>query len=139
MKIHFKRKRLRANLILGLIWVGFGIVSLVAEDRKSWTDYGYMVVGLIYLGHYAYDRSQQYLTIENGMLRKNWLYGFRPSIELRDVVWIKKFAGDYTLKTETRDLKIDTDLIDPESLEELNRALGALDLPADKTPFAQPA
>ena len=136
MKISFKRKRLRANLIIGLIWVAFGVFSLEANDPVRWTDYGYIVIGLLYLGHYAHDRYLQYLTIENGTIRKNGLYGLGGAIRLKDVVWIKKFAGDLTLKTGKRDLKIDTDQIDPGSLEELNTVLGALELPPEKTPFA---
>lgn len=136
MKIHFKPKRLRANLIIGSIWVAFGVFSLEANDPVRWTDYGYIAIGLLYLGHYAHDRYLHYLTIENGTIRKNGLYGLGGAIRLQDVVWIKKFTGDLTLKTETRDLKIDTDLIDPESLVALNKVLGALDLPPEKTPFA---
>lgn len=136
MKIRFKHKRLRAHLLIGLVWIAFGMVSLVTNDTARWTDYGYMAVGLLYLGHYGVDRTCQYLTIENGTLRKNGLYGFGGGIALQDVVWIKKFAGDYTLITEQRQLKIDSDLIEENSLAELNQVLGALDLPPEKTPFA---
>ena len=80
--------------------------------------------------------TNQYLTIENGIIRKNGLYGFRKKINLNEINWIKKFAGDYTLKTETKELKINTELIEEKSLAELNSVLGKLNLPADKTPFA---
>ena len=139
MKIKFKKKRLRAKLLIGLAWVAFGMISLETNENVRWTDYGYLVVGLLYLGHYWADRTWQYLTIENGVIRKNRLYGFGGAIALKDVVWIKKFAGDYTLKTRQGDLKIDTDLIEEKSLAELNRVLGELDLPPEKTPFAAKA
>jgi len=139
MKIRFKKKRLRANLILGLVWVGFGIISLEIDDNISWTDYGYMVIGLLYLGQYWADRTWHYLTIADGTIRKNGLHGFGQKINLNDITWIKKFAGDYTLITGQRNLKIDTDLIDEDSLADLNRVLGALELPPEKTPFAKSA
>lgn len=137
MKIKFKKKRLRAKLLIGLAWVAFGMISLETNESVRWTDYGYLVVGLLYLGHYWVDRTWQYLTIENGVIRKNRLYGFGGAIALKDLVWIKKFAGDYTLKTQQGELKIDTDLIDAESLADLNKVLSALDLPPEKTPFAK--
>ena len=80
--------------------------------------------------------ENQYLTIENGTIRKNGLYGLGKKLNLNEVNWIKKFAVDYTLKTKKRDLKINTELIDKDSLNELNKILAGLNLPPEKTPFA---
>jgi len=136
MKIKFKKKRLYINLILGLVWLALGILNLTEDDKIRWTDYGYLVAGILYIGHYLYDLTNQYLTIESGTIRKNGLYGFGKRINLNEINWIKKFAGDYTLKTEERELKINTELIDKDSLTELNKILGELNLPPEKTPFA---
>lgn len=136
MKIKFKKKRLYINLILGLVWLSLGILNLTEDDKIRWTDYGYLVAGILYIGHYLYDLTNQYLTIENGTIRKNGLYGFGKRINLDEINWIKKFAGDYTLKTEQRELKINTELIDKDSLTELNKVLAELNLPPEKTPFA---
>ncbi|KRP25815.1 MAG: hypothetical protein ABS28_08480 [Cryomorphaceae bacterium BACL22 MAG-120619-bin32] len=136
MKIKFKKKRLYINLILGIVWLALGILNLNEDDKIRWTDYGYLVAGILYIGHYLYDLTNQYLTIENGTIRKNALYGFRKDINLNEVNWIKKFAGDYTLKTEKKELKINTELIDKDSLTELNKILAELNLPPEKTPFA---
>jgi hypothetical protein len=136
LKIKFRKKRLRTNLIIGSVWVGLGLLSVVFADGLRWTDYGYFFVGLLYLGHYLYDRINHYLTIENGTLRKNALYGFGKRVSLAEIYWIKKFAGDYILKTPQREVTIDTRLIDEDSLMELDRVLAELDLPPDKTPFA---
>ena len=101
MKIKFKKKRLRVNLILGIVWIVLGTLSIVTDDKIRWTDYGYLVIGIpLYVGHYLYDLKNQYLTIENGTIRKNGLYGYWKKINLNEINWIKKFAGDYTLKTE---------------------------------------
>lgn len=136
MKIKFRKKRLHVNLILGIVWIGVGILSLVTDDEIRWTEYGYLVIGILYVGHYLYDLTNQYLIIENRTIRKNVLYGFGKKINLNDINWIKKFAGDYTLKTEHRELKINTELMDKDSLEELNKILAELNLPPKKTPFA---
>ena len=95
------------------------------------------MIGLLYIGHYLHDRTRQYLTIEKEAIRKNGLYGFGKKINLKDVYWIRKIAGDYTLKTRQGDLKINADLIEEESPAELDRVLGELDLPPEKTPLAK--
>ena len=129
MKIRFKKKRLYANLIIGIVWTLLGIYSLLEDDNLRWSDYGYLIIGLLYIGHYLYDLTTQYLTIEKGSIRKNGLYGFGKKINLNDINWIKKFASDYILKTKTEEL------IDKNSLNELNAILEKLNLPANKTPF----
>ena len=114
--------------VLKHLKVNFNGINILEDESLRWTDYGYLLAGILYLGHYLYDLNNQYLTIENGTIRKNALYGFRKKIELNDINSIKKFAGDYTLKTETKELKINTELIDEKSLAELNRILTELDL-----------
>tara|TARA_R110002049_G_scaffold37208_1_gene117525 strand:- start:85131 stop:85541 length:411 start_codon:yes stop_codon:yes gene_type:complete len=133
MKIKYKKKRLYANLIIGCMWIGFGIFNLLEEEKTDWYDYGYLVMGILYIGNYLYDITNQYLTIENGTIKKSSI--FKKKIYIDDITWIKKFAGDYTLKTDTKELKINTELIEKESLTELNKILGKLNLPAEKTPF----
>ena len=139
MKIKFKRKRLIANLILGIVWIVLGTLGIVTDDKIRWTDYGYLVIGFLYVGLYLYDLKNQYLTIENGTIRKNGLYGSGKRINLNEINWIKKFAGNYTLKTEQKELKINTELIDKDSLKELNEILAELNLPTEKTSFANRA
>jgi len=136
MIIKFKKKRLHVNLILGIIWIVFGTLSIVTDDEIRWTDYGYSVIGILYVGHYLFDLTNQYLTIENETIRKNGLFGFGKKLNLNEINWIKKFAGDYTLKTEQKELKINTELIHKDSLIELNNILAELNLPSEKTPFA---
>ena len=136
MKIKFKKKRFHVNLVLGIVWIILETLSIVIDDKIRWTDYGYLVIGILYTGHYLYDLKNQYLTIENGTIRKNELYGFRKKVNLNEINWIKEFAGDYTLKTEQKELKINTELIDKNSLTELNKVLAELNLPPEKTPFA---
>lgn len=136
MKIKFKKKRLLANLIFALVWIGLGLATLWGSDDRRWSDYGYLLIGLVYLGHYVFNFSNQYLTVENGTIRKNGLFGFKKRLNLNDIHHIKKFAGDYTLKTKQKTLVINTDVIDKDSLTELNDLLAQLNLPAEHTPFA---
>ncbi|OBQ52245.1 hypothetical protein JJL45_15815 [Tamlana sp. s12] len=136
MKIKFKKKRLIANLIISIIWIAFGTYNVMAEDHLRWTDYGYLVIGVLYFGQYLHDLTYQYLTIKDGKIKKNGLYGYWKTINLNDITWIKKFAGDYTLKTKQKELQINTDLIDKMALVELDKILAALNLPSNQTPFS---
>lgn len=137
MKIKFKKNRLYGNLILGVIWFGIGMLNIYEGDHSRWSFYVYLILGLLYIGHFLTDITYQYLTIENGTIRKNWLYGFGKKISLNDINSIKKDNRDYALITDTNKMKIKTKLIEENSLTELNRLLGQLNLPSEKTPFAE--
>jgi len=134
MKIKYKKKRNYINLALGLFWILLGVISFIQDDSIRWTDYAYLLAGTLYIGQFLWDITNQYLTVENGIIKKNTPFG--KKINLNEINWIKKFAGDYTLKTETEELKINTELIEEKSLSELNRILTELNLSPEKTPFA---
>ncbi len=125
MKIRFKKKRLKYNLILGTFWLILG-VSGVIFDVTNFFVYGYLLVGILQLGTYFYENKNQYLTIENGVISKNNLIA--KKINLNEIVGIKKFAGDYILKTNSSELRINTEFIDENSLKELNTFLENLNL-----------
>ncbi|WP_452219752.1 hypothetical protein [Lacinutrix salivirga] len=133
MKIKYRNKRIYANLILGLVWIGIYVFSSFTKDKILFSDYLYLIVGLMYLGIYFYEYFYHYLTIENGTIKKNSPFG--KQIHLNEIIWIKKFAGDYTLTTKDKKLRINTELIEKQSLIELNTVLENIQLPADKTPF----
>ena len=132
MKIIFKKKRLYINLILGIIWSGFGVFNLLEDDNLRWSNYGFLTIGIFYIIHYLYDLINQYLTIENGTIRKNVLYGFGKKINLNEINRIENYAGDYILRTVRKELKINTKFIEQKSLVEFNEILKKLDLPEGK-------
>jgi hypothetical protein len=135
MKIRFKKNRLYSNLFFGIVWTILGIFKVINNDSSGWLNYGFLAIGVLYIGHYLFDLSNQYLILENGTLRKNKLYGFGKKINLKEINLIKKFGGDYILKTPTKELTINTELIEEKSLTELNKVLTELNLPSEKTPF----
>jgi hypothetical protein len=135
MKIKFKRKRLYINLILGIAWLTLGIFNLIGNFKLNWWDYLYVIAGVLYIGRFVYDFTNQYLIIKNDTIRKNILYGAGKQISLSEVKSIKSFGGEYILKTEQKELRINTDLIDKDSLTELKEILEKLNLPPENTPF----
>ena len=64
------------------------------------------------------------MTIQNGIIKENHLFG--KKIELAEINQIKKFAGDYIIKTDKSEMTINTQIIDPNSLEDLNVELEKL-------------
>lgn len=126
MTLKFKNNRLRINLGLGIVWIALGIFSLLTKDSVTWTDFGYLAVGILYIGLYSYEMSNQYLTIDNETIKRNGL--FVKKINLKDIHRIKKLYGHYTLITKTQELKINIEWMDKESKIELERILNQLEL-----------
>ena len=125
MKIRFTKKRLKHYLIFGIIWLVLGITAVIFNSDNVF-NYGYLIIGILYFGTYLFENNKQYLTIENGIISKNHL--IPKKINLNDIKRIKKFAGDYILKTDSTELRINTQLIEENSLAELNTVLENLNL-----------
>lgn len=126
MKIGYKKRHLNVNLILGIVWFIWFFVGVFEKEKPNWTDYGWIVISLLYLGLYFYQRNYKYLTIENGIITVNGPFG--KKLNLTEIKRIKKFAGDYILKTDKKELIINTQIIDPNSLAELNAELEKLNV-----------
>jgi len=126
MKIKFKNRFIKFNLIFGILWIFFFILATFFKDELNWMDFGYLVISVLYLGLYFYQRENQYLILENGYIKYNRPFGSK--LDLSEVKAIRKFAGDYILKSDNKDFTIDTQLIDPESLVNLNTELNKLEV-----------
>ena len=79
---------------------------------------------------YKYLKGTNYLIIEKGVLKQNYIFG--KKIDLSEIKSIKHFAGDYILRTVRKELKINTKFIEEKSLVEFNEILKKLDLPEGK-------
>ena len=131
MNIRFKKKRFKYYLIFGILWLVLGTGAIIFNpdniiNSANILDYGYLVLGILYIGTYLYENKKQYLTIENGIISKNHL--IPKKINLNEIKRIKMFAGEYILKTDKTELTINTELIEEKSLAELNTVLENLNL-----------
>lgn len=125
MKIRFTKKRLKHYLIFGILWLVFGITAVIFDSENVF-NYVHLIIGILYFGTYLFENNKQYLTIENGIISKNHL--IPKKINLNEIRRINKFAGDYILKTDSTELRINTELIEEKSLEELHTLLDNLNL-----------
>lgn len=125
MKIHYKKKRLKNAIIFGGTWLILGILAIIFNPDNIFS-YGYIIMGFLYFGTYIFENRIQYLTIENGTISRNSLIS--KKINLTDIIRIKKFAGDYILKTDNTEFRINTQIIEKESLIALDTELQKLNL-----------
>jgi hypothetical protein len=98
----------------------------IISHSNSILNYGSLILGVLFFGKYYFMTNRQYLTIENGIISKNQL--IPKKINLNEVKVIKKLSGDYILQTDSAELEIDTELIEENSLSELNALLKNLNL-----------
>jgi len=127
MKIRYTKKRLQRFLIFGILWLVLAAAAIVFNLGSVFI-YGYLILGIVFLAAYAFENSRQYLSIENGIISKNQLIS--KAINLNEIVQVSKFAGNYTVKSNSAELKINTAFIEQHSLAELKKVLGSLNLEA---------
>ncbi len=127
MKIFQKRSKLYFHLFFGVFWLSYGVYRFISGNGSQWLSYGFIIISILYLLQFFYFLFKPVLIIENKQIIWNDL--FRSKIfRLDEIVKIKKFAGDYTIFTETDKIKINTQVFEKESLEELNMILENLHL-----------
>jgi hypothetical protein len=123
--IKYSKKQLRHNLIFGIIWILI-FIGYLSFGSQSNLRYGYLIIGIFFLGNYLYQKIKHYLTIENGVLKKNYI--FPKKISLEDIKEVRYFAGEYKLISNTNELIINTVVIDKTSLKDLRSILDNLKL-----------
>ena len=126
MKIPYKKKQLNINLIFGIVWLINGIIQTYFDEKLRWYNFSWFILSGVYFIIYINQKTKNYLTIENGIIKEN--YPFGKKIYLDEIKLIKHFAGDIILKTEKTELTINTLLIDEKSIPELTTELKKLNV-----------
>ena len=131
LTIPYTSKRLRKTLLLSLLYWVICLMNILGADDLGYLQIGFLILAIVSTFLYFRERKQQYLTISEGMIKRNDIWGRK--IRLDEVIHIEKYAGDYILKTPTKKLRIDTHIIPPEALKELEGVLGQIQLTTAKT------
>ena len=124
MIIRFTRKRTVFFLILGLLWLVIGMGSFLAfhfEEVEQDFHVFFVVLAFLNTLFYLTQYFNQYLTLKNNFIIQNFPFG--KKINLPEIKEIKRFAGDYQLKTDRTTLTINTTIIAEDSLKKLTVAL----------------
>ena len=124
MKILYSKKRRKYDLFYIIFCLLIGMLSLFLSETNHMFIYLYMPLGLISL--YRYIKVKYYLTIENNIIKQNYIFG--KKMKLSEIKSIKHFAGEYILRTDKRKMRIDIGSIEKSSLAELRDELKKLDV-----------
>ena len=132
MKIKYSKSRGFLNGALGATFAISGILK-VYEGTAEFFHYIQLVLGLLMVASFFLERKLQYLVIGNGRLTKNFF--IRKTIQLDEIKSIKTLPGRIKLATPDKKLGINTSVIDEESIKDLYRVLGSLELESKNNPF----
>jgi hypothetical protein len=125
MIIAYKKKYLNINLKYALLFT-LTLFAITLNRSESWM----LIIGILtptsFIAKYFYQKQKKYLTIEDERIRVNNIFG--KGINLNEIQTIEKYAGDYILKTGKKKLKIDTTIIEPTELSNLNSVLEKLNV-----------
>lgn len=97
MKFKFKKskKRLFINLTIGVLWLLYGLFGIIFRDKSN--SFTFLILGIIYLILYFFERKDYYLILNQNTIKKDYLFG--KSINVQDIKSISEFAGDIIIKT----------------------------------------
>jgi hypothetical protein len=126
MTFKYKKKKLVTNLVFGILWVVFSAGSIYLDETPNWINGANLGVALTFLLTYLYQANFQYISIKNGVIKETSLFG--TSLLLNEITSFKKFAGDYIIKSRGKEIYVNTELIDPDSLLKLIEFMNGLEL-----------
>jgi hypothetical protein len=128
MKFRYIKNRLKYGIVIGALYAISGIIIILIckiNNNTNGTAYsvglGILSVAPVSLLISLFEHKNQYLSIKNSILTKHTL--FPVSINLKQEISVKKFAGDFTLKTKDKKFIIDTHIINASCLEKLSQEL----------------
>ncbi|TYB78603.1 hypothetical protein [Bizionia myxarmorum] len=126
--IKYKKKKQNIQLALGLMWIALGVIGFfLSSENLQWHNVFIVVLGAIQIGMAFWNMKYHYITITNDWIKENSI--FSKKILRKNIIEIKKFAGDYTFKTHDKNLVINSNLVDENSLVELDAFIETMELP----------
>ncbi len=125
MKIKYESKRLKFNLWYGCLMIVIGIFGVI-NDAGSFLGYIWLFFGSLLVATYFYDKKYQYLTIEDGFLKKH--FPITRSIKIDEIKKIRKYVNSYKVETENKSMRISKGLIETNSLIQLEQYFQSLNL-----------
>lgn len=121
MTFKYKRNHLRQHLIFSILWFSLGMAGIFMTDQFYWPGFIFIVFALFYLGMYLYKRKNHYLSLENDFIKIH--RPFVKPLPIKEITGIDYHAEDYILKTEEKNLTINTAIITSDSRSQLRKEL----------------
>jgi hypothetical protein len=132
MKIPYSKNRIYLNGALGATFTIFGALK-VFEGTADFVHYVQLILGILMVVSFFFERKFGYLSVKDGILTKYW-FG-KKSIPLSRIEKIQSLPGRIKIITPEKNLSINTSVIDKESINDLYRVLGSLELESQENPF----
>lgn len=123
LQFKYSKKQLRYSLGFGILWIIIFVAYLIFRS-DSYFGYGYLIIGIFFLGTYVYKKTFHYAKIKNGVLIKNDI--LQKRIKLDEVTDVNYFSGKYKLLTKNSEMTINTMVIDKTSIEDLKKVINQL-------------
>ena len=108
IKLRYNIKNQRYYIIAGGLFILLAGIELIASNEIRYFN---ITLALLYIAPYFYHKKVPFLTIQKGVFKQNWWFG--KSIDSKDINEIKYFAGEYIIRSQKKELLIDTHIIDP--------------------------
>ena len=108
IKLRYNIKNQRYYTIVGGLFILLAGIELIASNEIRYFN---ITLALLYIAPYFYHKKVPFLTIQKGVLKQNWWFG--KSIDSKDINEIKYFAGEYIIRSQKKELRIDTHIINP--------------------------
>ena len=108
IKLRYNIKNQRYFIIAGGLFILLAGIELIASNEISYFN---ITLALLYIAPYFYHKKVPFLTIQKGVFKQNWWFG--KSIDSKDINEIKYFAGEYIIRSQKKELRIDTHIINP--------------------------
>lgn len=125
LQFKYSKKQLRYSLVFGILWIVIFAAYLIFRS-DSYFGYGYLAIGIFFLGTYIYKKKFHYATIKNGVLIKNDILPKR--IKLDEITDVHYFSGKYKLMTKNSEMTINTMVIDKTSIDVLKNIVKQINL-----------
>ena len=108
IKLRYNIKNQRYYIIAGGLFILLAGIELIASNEIRYFN---ITLALLYIAPYFYHKKVPFLTIQKGVFKQNWWFG--KSIDSKDINEIKYFAREYIIRSQKKELRIDTHIIDP--------------------------
>lgn len=125
LQLKYSQKQLRYSLGFGILWIIIFVAYLIFRS-ESYLGYGYLAIGIFFLGTYVYKKAFHYATIKNGILIKNDIRAKR--IKLNEIIDVHYFSGKYKLMTNNSEMIINTMVLEKTSIDELKNIVKQINL-----------
>lgn len=123
MNILLNQRYLKRSLYLGIGYIALGFTSFFADGSTYLA--GLSGIGVLYVGQYFYSKNKILVKLQSESIE---YFGFfhKKIIPVNEILSLKYFAGDYTIKAKHTTLVIDTNEIDKTAQLEMKAYFDAL-------------